>query len=369
MSAQRQIGVGVIGCGRVSQAYFRGAQLFEVFHIVACADVEMEAARAQAELNGCEALSVDALLSRSDIEIVLNLTVPAAHAGVSRRILEAGKHVYCEKPLTVDLKDAQALLGLARSKGLRVGCAPDTFLGAGIQTVRDILDSGSIGRITSGTAFMLNHGHESWHPNPGFYYLRGGGPVFDMAPYYLTALVYLVGPVRRVSAITTKAYGQRVATCKERRGEILPVEVNTHASGILEFHNGAVMTAVFSFDVHAAGHSPIELYGTGGSIKVPDPNTFGGPVERILAGEKQRGWQTIELTRPYSENSRGIGVADLAQAILDGRPHLACGSLASHVLEVMHAFDKSSESGRAIRIESKPERPPFGGGSSAGIIS
>jgi predicted dehydrogenase len=360
MSARRQLGVGIIGCGKVSQAYFRGAKLFEVFHIVACADIEMQAAWAQAEANGCEALSVDGLLNRADIEIVLNLTVPSAHASVSRRILEAGKHVYCEKPLTVDLKDAQALLELARARGLRIGCAPDTFLGAGIQTVREIIDSGSIGQITSGTAFMLNHGHESWHPNPGFYYLRGGGPLFDMAPYYLTALVYLIGPVLRVSAVATKAYEQRVATCQERLGEILPVEVNTHVSGILEFHSGAVMTAVFSFDVHAGDHSPIELYGTGGSIKVPDPNTFGGPVERILAGEKKQGWQAIELTRPYSENSRGIGVADLAQAIIDSRPHRACGSLASHVLEVMHAFEESSKSGHSIRIESKPERPAYG---------
>lgn len=357
MSEQKQIGIGIIGCGKVCKAYFRGAKTFEVLHIIGCADIDMEAAQAQAELNGCEALTVEALLHHPDIEIVINLTVPAAHADVSRKILEAGKHVYCEKPFTVDLNDAHDLLELAEAKDRRIGCAPDTFFGAGLQTAREIIDSGSIGRITSGTAFMLNHGHESWHPNPAFYYLRGGGPVFDMAPYYLTALVHLVGPIQRVSAITSKAYESRVATCEERDGETLPVEVNTHASGTLEFHNGAILTAVFSFDVHAANHSPLQLYGTGGSIQVPDPNTFGGPVEYVLAEDKKRGWQEIELTRPYAENSRGIGVADMAQAILGRRLHRADGAVASHVLEVMHAFDKSSETSQSIRIQSKPERP------------
>ena len=352
-----QIGVGIIGCGKISQAYFDGAKTFKVLNIVACADLNETAAQAKAEENDCEALSIDKLLAHAEIQLVINLTIPAAHAAVTSDILKAGKHAYCEKPLTVEVADARGLLVLAKSKDLLIGCAPDTFFGAGIQTCREIVDSGEIGTITSGTAFMLSAGPESWHPNPGFYYLLGGGPVLDMAPYYLTALVNLIGPIKRICAITTKAHESRIATCQERDGEVLPVEVNTHASGTLEFHSGAIITAIFSFDAHAADHSPIQLYGTKGSIKVPDPNTFGGPVQRLIAKDKAREWEEVKLTRPYSENTRSIGVADMALAILNNRPHRASGALAFHVLEVMHAFDKSSESGRTIEIESQPERP------------
>lgn len=354
-SSENQIGVGIIGCGKISQAYFDGSKVFESLKMVACADLDHEVAKTKAEENGFDALSIADLLAHPGIQLVINLTIPAAHATVSRDILNAGKHVYCEKPLAVDLEDAREVLALAESKGLLVGCAPDTFFGAGIQTSREIIDSGAIGTITSGTAFMLSGGPESWHPNPGFYYLVGGGPVLDMAPYYLTALVNLIGPVKRVSAITGKAQTNRTATSKERNGEVLPVEVNTHASGTLEFHSGAIITAVFSFDVLAAEHSPIQLYGTNGSVKVPDPNIFGGPVTSFLRGDKE--WTEHTLTRPYAANMRGIGAADMAHAILEGRPHRASGALAAHVLEVMHAFDRSSETGRSIDIESRPERP------------
>ena len=358
MSSPRdRIGVGIIGCGKISQAYFDGAKTFDVLNILACADLNEATAQAKAEENGCEAMTIAKLLAHPEIQLVINLTIPSAHAAVSRDILKAGKHAYSEKPLTVEVEDAQDLLVLAKSKGLLIGCAPDTFFGAGIQTCREIVDSGEVGTITSGTAFMLCAGPESWHPNPGFYYLLGGGPVFDMAPYYLTALVNLIGPIKRVCAMTSKAHESRIASSPERDGEVLQVEVNTHASGTLEFHSGAIITAVFSFDVHAAEHSPIELYGTQGSIKVPDPNTFGGPVERFIAKDDACEWKEVELTRPYSENTRSIGVADMARAILNKRPHRASGALACHVLEVMHAFDQSSESGRAIEIESQPGRP------------
>lgn len=355
MNQRKPIGVGIIGCGKISQAYFIGIRLFQGIRIVACADLNAVAAEAKAAENGCQALGVDALLDHPDIDIVLNLTIPAAHAEVSRRILEAGMHVYSEKPLTVDLEDARAVLEKAAARGLRVGCAPDTFFGAGIQTCREWVDSGELGRITSGTAFLLSAGPESWHPNPGFYYLKGGGPVFDMAPYYLTALVYLLGPIQSVSAVTTKAHTERTATSEARMGEKLPVEVNTHASATLVFESGAVITAVFSFDVLAADHSPIQLYGTEGSIKIPDPNTFGGPVATCLRGDRE--WTEHPLTRPYSGNTRGIGLADMAAALRQDRPHRASGTLAAHVLEVMHAFDRSSESGRRVAIQSCPEQP------------
>ena len=356
-SPEDRIDVGIIGCGKISQAYFDGAKTFEVLNILACADLNEATAQAKAEENGCEALSIAGLLAHSGIQLVINLTIPAAHAAVTRDILKAGKHAYCEKPLTVEVEDARDLLVLAKSKDLLIGCAPDTFFGAGIQTCREIVDSGEVGTITSGTAFMLSAGPESWHPNPGFYYLLGGGPVLDMAPYYLTAIINLIGPIKRVCAITTKTHESRIASSPERDGEVLPVEVNTHASGTLEFHSGAIINAIFSFDVHAADHSPIELYGTQGSIKVPDPNTFGGPVQRLIAKDEAHEWKELELTRPYSENTRSIGVADMALAILNKRPHRASGELALHILEVMQAFDQSSESGRTIEIESQPERP------------
>lgn len=354
-ASTQQIGVGIIGCGKISQAYFNGAKTFDVLNIVACADLNPAVALAKAEENGCQALSIEALLAHPDIQIVINLTIPAAHAAVSRDVLNAGKHVYCEKPLTVDLDNARKVLALAESKKLLVGCAPDTFFGAGLQTSREIVDSGKLGRITSGTAFMLSAGPESWHPNPGFYFLVGGGPVLDMAPYYLTALVNCLGPVKSVSAVTSKSRPERIATCKERNGEVLPVEVNTHASGTLLFHSGTVITAVFSFDVVKADHSPIQLYGTDGSVKVPDPNTFGGPVFSFVRGDEA--WTEHTLSRPYADNTRGIGVADMARAILTGRPHRASGALACHVLEVMHAFEQSSETGTAIEIQTQPERP------------
>ena len=354
-SAKKQIEVGIIGCGKISQAYFDSGKNFEQLNITACADLNVSVAQARAAENNCKALRITELLNDPDISLVINLTIPSAHAAVNRNILDAGKHLYCEKPLTVDLEDALEVLALAESKKLLVGCAPDTFLSAGQQTSREIIDSGRLGQIKSGTASMLCAGPESWHPNPGFYYLKGGGPVFDMAPYYLAALVNFIGPIKSVSAITLKSRPERIATCKERYGEKLPVEVNTHASGTLLFHSGAVITAVFSFDVVAASHCPIELYGTKGSIKVPDPNTFGGPVSSFISGEEN--WTEHELNRAYAENLRGVGVADMVQAVLENRLHRATGTLAFHILEVMHAFDKSSESGRTIEMKSRPDRP------------
>jgi predicted dehydrogenase len=352
---KNRIGVGIIGCGCISQAYFNGAEQFDVLNIIACADINMAAARAKAEENGCIAQSVDELLANDDISLVINLTIPAVHAEVSMQILNAGKHVYCEKPLAVELKDGRQIMELARQKDLYVGCAPDTFLGAGLQTCRKLLDDGWIGKVTSGTAFMLSPGVESWHPNPGFYYQPGGGPLFDMGPYYLTALVHLLGPVKRVCAITSQARAQRIATCSEHYGEVLPVDVQTHYSGTLEFHSGAVITMTVSFDVYAHGHSPIELYGLNGSIKVPDPNTFSGPVNIFTnaAGE----WKEQNLSHIYSDNMRGIGAADMAVAILEKREARASGERALHVLEIMHAFEQSDKTGTHVEIQTKPAQP------------
>lgn len=351
------IGVGILGCGKISQAYFDGIRLYPDLRIVACADLNPEVARLQAERNGCEALEVDELLSRPDIGLVLNLTIPAAHAEVSLRVLGTGKHVYCEKPLAVSPEEAVPVLDLAKGKGLRVGCAPDTFLGPGLQACRERIDAGAIGRVVAGTAFMLSPGPESWHPNPGFYYLRGGGPVFDMSPYYLTALVNLLGPVERVGALSGRGLDLRIATSEARRGEKLPVEVDTHSSASLSFVSGAIVTAVFSFDVQAHQHTNIELYGTDGSLRGPDPNTFRGPVELFRGEAREEGWIEQPLGFPVERAARGIGAADMARSIRTGEPHRASGELAFHVLEIMEGIGTSSRDGRAVPIESRLERP------------
>lgn len=346
---------GVIGCGNISAAYFKAAAKLDDLNIVSCADLNMEAARARAEEFAVTAMTVDELLADPDIRIVINLTTPQSHAGVNLRALEAGKHVHGEKPFAVTREEGKAVLELARKKKLLTGCAPDTFLGAGLQTCRKLIDDGWIGRPVAGTAFMCCHGHEGWHPNPGFYYLKGGGPLFDMGPYYLTALVHLLGPVKRVSAICGRAFDERLATSEMAKGQILPVEVNTHAAGTLEFHGGAIITIIMSFDVWRHSAPPIEIHGTMGSLKVPDPNTFGGPVALFRPGYE--GWEDVPLSHGYPENMRSIGAADMACAIQSGGSNRCSGELAYHVLDVMHAFDESSDRGVQVMIESTCEQP------------
>lgn len=348
-------GVGILGCGNIAQAYFNGCAMFPILRMVSCADIRMEAALDAAERNGVTACSVDELLADPNIDIVINLTVPKVHAEVSLRALEAGKHVHCEKPLATTLADGKRVVEMAKAKGLRAGCAPDTFLGAGLQTCRKILDDGAIGRVLSGSAFMMGWGPEGWHPNPAFFYQRGGGPMLDMGPYYMTALVHLLGPVKAVSAMAVKSFDERIAGCKEHLGERLPVEVPTHNSGSLLFRNGTVVTAGISFDVRRHTHTPLELYGAEGSLIIPDPNTFGGPVQLFRNGEED--WQEMPLSHCYAENSRGIGVADMAHAIRDNRPHRCSAEQAYHVLEIMLAFEKSSQEGRTVELESTCAQP------------
>ncbi len=359
MSKKNKIGIGIIGCGNISQAYFNGATTFEVMEIVSCADINMDTAKAKAEENGCQAQTVEELLTNPNVDLVINLTLPAVHAEVSMNALRAGKHVHCEKPLAVHLADGKAVLDLAQEKNLLVGCAPDTFMGAGLQTCRKLIDDNWIGNVIGGTAFMMSHGPESWHPNPSFFYQVGAGPMFDMGPYYITALVHLLGPIKEVSAITIRAFTERTATCKEQFGKKLPVEVPTHYTGSLVFHSGAVINVTISFDVHKHAHHPIELYGTEGSLQVPDPNTFGGPVKLWTSGSGGDEWQEQACSHPYSKNMRSIGAADMAYAILSGgtHQHRTSGALAYHALEVMHAFEKSSNSGKRESIISKPDQP------------
>lgn len=347
--------VGIVGCGNISGIYFQAGRTFEILDITACADIIHERAQAKAEEFGCRAVSVPELLSDPEIAIVVNLTIPNAHASVAQAAVEAGKSVHNEKPLTITREEGRKLLSTAKEKGVLVGCAPDTFMGAGIQTCRKLIDDGWIGEPIGAAAFMTCHGHESWHPDPEFYYKVGGGPMFDMGPYYLTAMVNLMGPVRRVTGAARITFPERLITSQPKYGTRIKVDVPTHVTGIMEFATGAIGTIVTSFDVWAAELPRIEIYGTEGSLSVPDPNGFGGPVRIFRPGGQ--GWMEVPLTHGYAENSRGIGVADMAYALRSGRPHRASGELAYHVLDLMHAFHDASSEGKHIILESSCERP------------
>jgi predicted dehydrogenase len=350
-----KVKVGIVGCGNISPAYFKGCRAFSILDVVACADIDLARARARAEEFGAaRACSVDELLADPEIEIVVNLTIPKAHAQVNLAAIAAGKNVHCEKPLAVTREDGQKTLAAAREKGVLLGCAPDTFMGGGIQTCRKLIDDGWIGEPVALTAFMTCHGHESWHPDPEFYYELGGGPMLDMGPYYLTALVNLVGPVARVTGSTRVTFAERVITSQPKHGKHVRVETPTHIAGVMDFANGAVGTIITSFDVWFADLPRIEIYGTAGSLSVPDPNTFSGPVKVRRAGAPA--WSEVPHTHS-DEVSRGIGVADMAYALRCGRPHRANGALAYHVLDVMHAFQNASESGKHVHIASTCAQP------------
>jgi len=350
-----RVNVGIIGCGYISGVYLRNLLRFDHLRLAACADLDPARAQARAAEFGLRACSVEALLADPEIHLVVNLTVPQAHAAVSLAALAAGKHVYSEKPLAVTRPAGAELLALAAERGLFVGCAPDTFLGAGLQTCRDLMDAGAIGQPVGATAFMGIPGHESWHPDPAFYYQPGGGPLFDMGPYYLTALVHLLGPVRRVAGAARVTRPQRAITSQPRAGTLIPVNTPTHIAGLLDFANGAIATLVTSFDVAAHSLPPLEIYGTGGTLLAPDPNAFGGPVRLRRAGEP--GWTEIPLARAYAENSRGLGVADLARALHSGRPPRAGGALAYHVLDVMEAVLESGLREESVALLSTCARP------------
>jgi predicted dehydrogenase len=351
----QQTKVGIIGCGNISRAYFGTNAKFSFFDITACADLNLAAAQEKAqEWNIAKACSVAELLADPEIEFIINLTIPAAHGPIMLQCLEAGKSVYTEKPFTVTREEAQKIIAVATAKGLRVGSAPDTFLGGAHQTCRHLIDSGAIGEVVSATAFMAGRGHEHWHPSPEFYYKKGGGPVFDMGPYYLTDLVQLIGPIESVSGYARITHAQRTISSEPLHGKVMDVEVPTHVSGSMQFQSGAIGTLIMSFDVLAHTLPNIQIHGTKGSLFVPDPNQFGGKVELRVAGEEP---QEIELTHGYIENARGIGMADMVLAMQTGRDHRCNERVAYHVLDAMHAFHDSSEQRRHIDLQSSCERP------------
>ena len=380
MEKKDYIGIGIIGCGTISDIYLTNfTQHYHNVKIIACADMFLEKAEAAKEkFKLAKACTVDELLKDPDVELVVNLTIPAAHYEINMKALKAGKHVYCEKPLALNVEEAEATVKLAEQKGLMACGGPDTFLGAGIQTCRKLIDAGKIGRPVGFTANLVCPGHELWHDAPEFYYKQGGGPMWDMGPYYITALVSLLGPVKRVSCMAKISRSER-----EIHGKPIKVEVPTHYAGLMEFENGAVGNINMSFDVWDSQLPCMEIYGTTGMLTVPDPNLFGGSVKFFDGSRLSDIVQAVEgtafarlvtmvtktpecrtevpLAFPADEdprcNMRGLGVSDMAGALIAGRDSRLSGELSEHVVEVLAGLDRAAKEGAAVEMKTSCRRP------------
>ncbi|WP_245466077.1 Gfo/Idh/MocA family oxidoreductase [Mesorhizobium sp. M7A.F.Ca.CA.002.09.1.1] len=356
-----------MGCGNISMTYLRNAALFGGIELRACADISADMTALRAKEYGIRALGVDALLADPEIDLVLNLTIPAAHFDISFAALSAGKHVFTEKPLATSAADGRRLVDEARSRGLLLGSAPDTFLGAAGRRARRLMDDGAIGRPVTGTAFMMGRGMEHWHPNPQFYYQPGGGPVFDMGPYYLTMLVNLLGPVERVMAMATRGQEERLITAEGPfKNTTFKVGTPTNVLSLLEFRSGATVTFGASWDVFRHSNHPIELHGTEGSLRLPDPDTFGGTVSLSKRGTDWRdfasegelyGARNWPYAAPDRANYRMLGVADLVRSLQTGNTPRASGNLALHVLEIMEAILRSGETQGSVAIAGDVVQP------------
>lgn len=348
--------VGIVGCGNISKAYAAAGKRFENFEIVACADLELARAEAFAAEHGIpKAQTTEDLLANAEVKMVINLTIPAAHAEVAYQAIKKKKHVYNEKPLALKRREARELIGLARERNVRLGGAPDTFMGGGLQTCRKLLDDGAIGVPLGAAGVMLSRGPEGWHPNPEFFYKKGAGPLFDVGPYYLTALTTMLGPVRRVTASARTSFPQRTIGSQPLAGTLINVDVPTHVASVLDFAEGPVATLTTSFDVCGTKSPNLEFYGSEGTLVAPDPNTFGGPVYLLRRGETE--WREMPLEFGYADHSRGLGVADLVDSIVTEREARANERVAYHVLDLMHTIVDASESGRHIEMKSSMSRP------------
>jgi len=364
--ALNPVKTAVIGCGNISGIYLENAAKWDILDLRACANRTLSRAQSQAvKFHVPQAVPIADVLADPEIELVISLTTPDVHAEIGLAALRAGKSVYNEKPLAISREDGRLLLAEAEARGLRVGCAPDTFLGGGLQTCRQLIDAGEIGTPVAATGFMFIQGPEAWHPDPGFLYQVGAGPLFDIGPYYLTALISMLGPIRRVTGSARITYPERTIGSGPKQGQTIPVETPTHVASILDFASGPVATLVTSFDVavtagaalnlYDVGGALLEIQGTTGTLSLPDSNTFGGPVRVRRLGEAD--WREIPLTHAYTGNSRCLGVADLAYALRTGRPHRANGELAYHVLDAMHGVLEASSCGQHIELTSTCERP------------
>ncbi|AMM87263.1 Gfo/Idh/MocA family oxidoreductase [Martelella sp. AD-3] len=360
--------VGVVGCGNISDIYFSNSVLFKDFTITAASDLRMEAAHEKAQKYNVKAVAVDELLRRDDIDAILNLTIPAAHADIALRALDAGKHVYGEKPLATSRAEGEAVVKLAKEKGLYVGSAPDTILGPGIQTANTLIEQGVTGKVITGTAAVMSRGMEHWHPNPAFFFSFGGGPVLDMGPYYIASLVALLGPVKRVSASGKIGHATRTVTAEgAQKGQVICVEALTTVTAILSFESGADIILLASWDVWAHSLPAIEIHGADCSLSIPDSNFFGG---NIMQSTDRKIWgKTIETVglplgginypadAPLHANHRGIGLAEMARAISEKRTNRLDGEFALHCLDVLLAIVESATENRPAEIVHHCERP------------
>ena len=366
--------VGVVGCGNISDIYFQNIAKFDNLEVTAIADAMPDRAREKADQYGGVAMSVDELVNSPCVDIVLNLTNPAFHYEIDMEALNAGKHVYSEKPLAANVEDGKKIIETAKEKGLYVGCAPDTVMGARPQTIRKMIEDGWIGRPIAAGAFYMNGGMEMWHPNPDPWYQEGGGPIFDIGPYYFTLLVTLFGPAKSVSAVTGKGWQQRMITSQPKAGEMIDVEIPTHASGTILFENGVIATVIMSFDIVDSKLPRLEIYGTEGTLSMEDPDPYDGPniyggitklrrredADWLLYPRKENvptAWSEIPSCYGYKENSRALGLADMARAMETGGSYRANGDVAYHVLELMQGFYESSNTGKQYQLQSTCEKP------------
>lgn len=359
--------VGILGCGHVSDQYFAGIAARDELSLVACADLDAERAEQKAAQHRvARARSPGELLADPEVELIVNLTPPRAHAAVSRAAIEAGKHVWSEKPLAATLDEARELVEAARAADVLLGCAPDTFLGGSLQTAIKLVRDDWIGAPVAAVAFVTEHGYEHFHPAVESFYEPGGGPALDLGPYYVTALVALLGPVGCVTGLARASFPERIVPAGPRRGDRIPVHVPTHVTGVLEFESGPLATLLFSWDVWATNLPYIEVYGAAGSLAVPNPDEFHGLPRLRRAGEEELRqpppppgrvpWAPVPLIQ-RGDVGRGIGAADMALALRNDSRHRASGELALHVLEVLDALERSAHERRHVDIESRCERP------------
>ena len=359
--------VGIIGCGNISETYFKCQKIFNNFEIIACADLNIEFSDKSAEKFNVKAQTVDDILLNNEIDLILNLTIPSAHKEIIIKSLNAGKHCFSEKPLAMNMKEGMQILKLSNEKKLYVGCAPDTFLGAAGQNARKLIEDNKIGEVVLGTFNLMSHGMEHWHPNPDFFFKPGAGPIFDVGVYYITQLINLIGPVKSISSISVTATKERIITSEPRKGEKIKVETPTTLMGTLEFHNNAKIQYFCSWDVWKHKHSTIELYGLDGSMIIPDPNFFSGD---ILISKKEADWQIINndnmlLGSPNKTdndgskiaNYRGIGLSDMIDGIKNKRQARCSLDLSLHVLEVMEGILKSSKEKKIYSLKTRPLQP------------
>ena len=360
MTNSKPVGIGIVGAGVISDIYLMNCgSVFGNLRVIGVADLIPERAAARADAYGVEALSVDGLLAHPEIEIVVNLTIPAAHAEVARRAIEAGKSVYNEKPLALDREGARALVDLAKERGVLIGGAPDTFLRGGLQSGRRALDDGTIGTPVAASAHILSRGMEMWHPDPYFFFGPGAGPLFDIGPYYLTALVSMLGPVGAVTGFARASFPHRTVTAEgPKKGTTIPVTTPTHIATSLQFRSGVIGSLIASFDVWETPErkSVLTIYGSEGTLHLPDPDVSDGPV--TLVNGHTRETEDLPLMHEPAEDNRGIGVSDMARALREGgAPPRASGEMAAHVVDIMQSVLEAAETGHRVDLATSMTRP------------